>query len=47
MDQSIIFIQICPKIYFKHKMSKNKAYTWNEPFLSIQNGNLQVKLVIL
>ena len=47
MDQSIIFIQICPKIYFKHKMSKNKTYTWNEHLLSIQNGSLQVKSVIL
>ena len=45
MDQSIIFIQICPK--FIHKMSKNKVYTWNEHLLSTQNGNLQVKSVIL
>ena len=28
-------------------MSKNKAYTWNEHLLSTQNGNLQVKSVIL
>ena len=25
-----------PKISFKHKMNKNKAYTWNEHLLSIQ-----------
>ena len=35
-----------PKIPFSHKMSKNKAYTWNEHFLSTQNGNLQVKSAI-
>ena len=47
MDQLIIFIQICPKISFIHKMSKNKAYTWNEHLLSTQDENLQVKLAIL
>ena len=36
-----------PKISFIHKMSKNKAYTWNEHLLSTQNGNLQVKSAIL
>ena len=36
-----------PKISFIRKMSKNKAYTWNEHLLSTQNGNLQVKSVIL
>ena len=36
-----------PQISFKHKMSKNKAFTWNEYLLSIQNGNLQVKSAIL
>ena len=36
-----------PKISFIHKMSKNKVYTWNEHLLSTQNGNLQVKSVIL
>ena len=36
-----------PKISFTHKMSKNKAYTWNGHLLSTQNGNLQVKSAIL
>ena len=45
MDQSIIFIQIYPN--FIHKISKNKAYTGNEYPLSVQNGNLQLKSVIL
>ena len=36
-----------PKISFIHKMSKNKAYTWNEHLLSTQDENLQVKLAIL
>ena len=35
-----------PKISFIHKMSKNKAYTWNEHLLSTQNENLQEKSVI-
>ena len=30
-----------------YKMSKNKAFTWNEHLLSTQNGNLQVKSAIL
>ena len=36
-----------PTISIIHKMSKNKAFNWNEHVLSTQNGNLQVKLVIL
>ena len=36
-----------PKISFILKMSKNNVYTWNEHLLSTQNGNLQVKSVIL
>ena len=28
-----------PKISSIHKLSKNKAFTWNEHFLSTQNGN--------
>ena len=36
-----------PKISIIHKMSKNKAFTWNEHLLSTQNGNLQVKSAIL
>ena len=36
-----------PNIFFINKMSKNKANTWNEHFLSTQNGNLQAKLAIL
>ena len=35
------------KTCFIYKMSKNKAYTWNEHLLSTQNGNLQVKSTIL
>ena len=35
------------KISIIHKMSKNKAFTWNEHLLSTQNGNLQVKSAIL
>ena len=34
------------KISFLHKMSKNKAYTWNEHLLSTQNGYLEVKSAI-
>ena len=41
------FYSNLPKISIKHKMSKNKAFTWNEHILSIQNGNLQVKSAIL
>ena len=36
-----------PKISFIHKMSKNKAYTWNVHLLFTLNGNLLVKSVIL
>ena len=36
-----------PKISIIHKMSKNKAFTWNVQFLSNQNRNLQVKSAIL
>ena len=36
-----------PKISFILKMSKNKAYTWNEHLLNTQTGNLLVKLAIL
>ena len=35
------------KISIIHKMSNNKAFTWNEHLLSTQNENLQVKSVIL
>ena len=35
------------KTSFMHKMSKNKAYNWNEHLLNTQTGNLQVKLAIL
>ena len=35
------------KIFITNKMSKNKAFTWNEHLLSTQNGNLQVKSAIL
>ena len=35
------------KVSIIHKMSKNKAFSWNEHLLSTQNGNLQVKLAIL
>ena len=42
-----IFYPNLPKISFTHKMSKNKAYTWNGHLLSTQNGNLQVKSTIL
>ena len=34
-------------ISFRHKMNKNKAYTWNEHLSSTENGNLQVKSAIL
>ena len=36
-----------PKISIIHKMSKNKAFTWNEHLLSTQNGNLQVKSAVM
>ena len=36
-----------PKISLTHKMSNNKAFTWNEHLLSTQNSNLQLKSVIL
>ena len=36
-----------PKISIIPKMSKNKAFIWNEHLLSTQNENLQVKSVIL
>ena len=39
--------QNLPKISFMHKMSKIKAYTWNEHLLSTQNRKLQMKSVIL
>ena len=35
-----------PKISMTHKLSKNKAFTWNEHPLSTQNGNLEVKSAI-
>ena len=35
-----------PKIYFIHKMNKNKAYTGNEPLLITENGNLEMKSAI-
>ena len=41
------FYPILPKISIIYKMSKNKVFTWNEYFLSTQNGNLQVKSAIL
>ena len=36
-----------PKISIIHKMSKNKAFTWNEHLLITQNGKLYVKSAIL
>ena len=36
-----------PKTFFIHKMSKNKAHTWNEHLLNTWNGNLQGKSIIL
>ena len=36
-----------PKTSFVHKMSKSKAYTWNEHLLNNRNGNMQVKSTIL
>ena len=41
------FYRNLPKISIIHKMSENKAFTWNEHLLSTQNGNLQVKSAIL
>ena len=35
-----------PNLLFKHKMNKNKAYTWNKHLLNTQNGNLQEKSAI-
>ena len=32
-----------PKTSFIHKMTKNKAHTWNEHILNNRIGNLQVK----
>ena len=41
------FCSNLPKISVIHKMSKNKAFTWNEHLLCTQNGNLQVKSAVL
>ena len=36
-----------PKISITHKISKKKAFTWDEHILSTQKGNLQVKSAIV
>ena len=37
------FYNFYPNFLKLHKMSKNKAFTWNEHHLRSQNGNSEVK----
>ena len=37
------FYNFYPNFLKLHKMSKNKAFTWNEHLLRNQNGNSEVK----